>query len=172
MQRFPNHYQIFKRIWKTQRWEQEPCTFTCWCSLLWEGRSSLHSHKACSHRLRSPSIPPYTCRNVALPPQACKGSHRCWGHRRSLSWKEGQLIQLDDRNTLQQRGHTRTNEWPDYLWRVGPAIPNWLPFTTQHISEAPPLPTWCMLNEWKLIKWQIRRYHQKSTSAAKPPNLS
>lgn len=102
------------------RWEQEPCTFTCWCSLLWEGRSSLHSHRACSHSLRSPNIPPYTCRSVALPPQACMGSHHCWGHRRSLSWKEGQLIQLDGRNTLQQRAHTRADEWldcTDWAWQ-------------------------------------------------------
>lgn len=103
------------------RWEQEPCLFTCWGSLLYEGRSSPHSHKAGSRSLRSPSTPPYTSHNVALPPQACTGSHHCWGHRRSPSWKEGQLIQLDDRNTLQQRRHRSTNESTGYLQRLVPS---------------------------------------------------
>lgn len=134
MQGFPNHYQISKRIWKTYPWDKEACAFTCWCSLLWEGRSSLRSHRACSRSHRSPSIPPYTCHNVALPPQACKGSHHCWGHRRSLSWKAGQLIQPDGRSTLQQREHTRTNEWLDDLCRCSLAIPKLLPFTTYRVS--------------------------------------
>lgn len=157
MQDFPDHYQIFERIRNTRRWEQEPCPFTCWCSPLWEGHSSPRSHKVCSHSLQSPSIPPYTCHSVALPPQACKGSHHCWDHRRSLSRREGWLIQLDGRNTLQQRGHTRTDEQQLIICRLGPAIPKWLPFTTQHLSETPPLVSWYMLREWELIKLQLSK---------------
>lgn len=117
------HLPISK-AWTTQRQEQEACTFTCWCSLPWAGRSSPHSHKVCSRSLQSPSIPPCTCHNVALPPQACKGSHHCWGRRRSPSWKEGSPSQLGGRNMLQQK-RQGTDERPSvghlrgaYAWQV------------------------------------------------------
>lgn len=109
-------YEIFqispdvKRIWKMQWWVQWAWSLTCWCSLLWEGHSFQHSHMVCNHSVRTPSTPSCTCHSEALPPQVCKGSHHCWGHRRSLSWKEVTLIQQDGRNMLQQRGQTRTHE--------------------------------------------------------------
>lgn len=141
-----------QKAWTAQRQEQEACTFTCWCSLPWAGRSSPHNRKVCSRSLQNPSIPPCICHNVAPPPQACRGSHHCWGRRRSLSWKEGSLIQPGGRNTLQQKRHENDERLLVTCVHLMPG--KCLHLIRQYVSEVRPLASWCTLGERKIITLQ------------------
>lgn len=61
--------------------------------------------------------------------------------------------------------HTTAEKTREQQWVNRPSAetgPQLFPPTTQHISEAPPLLTQCMLSERKLIKLQLRRITRKA----------
>lgn len=149
MQDFPNHYQIFKRIWRTH------------------GQSKSHEHSPAD----AVSCERVTAACAVTGPAAVVSKAPVPHHTPVTMWPCHPRLARAVTIAGVTEGHwaERKDSWSN--WMTGThynredtqgSMSNWLsviwfPFTTQRTSKALPLASWYMLREWKLIKLRMRR---------------
>lgn len=161
---FPDPHQIFKESEE----HREPRARAMLVHLLRQspvwGRSSTVTRPAAV--VSEAPVPHHTPLTMwPCHPKTSKGSH-------IAGVTEGHGLKGRTADPTGWQEHTTTEKTQKHQWvrrlsaETGPQL---FPLTTQHISEAPLYPLH-VCSAWKLIKLQDAKHHQKSTSAAKPPN--